>query len=288
MAWGPLIQLYVLNNLIDEGGQIFIEDGFTVLQNDGNDSMLRLSRAGSIHVANPFLTGSQIEINPYEQQSRFEAIREAESLRSSGIEPAAISPFETRDQFIERIWYLSDSLLLVLTRSLEFKIIYTQRLDYGRYDAAKYSHFAKKQKQAKQSLLVDEGVVLASLVPSLSNNFSQSIAINGGQIVTLGITGLSRFSHLSWDESLEAFKQISRGNWIQDFSRAVEIYTGQIKGFKDVPEEQELRQEQMKGQLKLFIRTVITDQLEKWNMEKEEASGSVENPYFSSAGGANE
>lgn len=31
----------------------------------------------------------------------------------------------------------------------------------------------------------------------------------------------------------------------------------------------------MKGQLKLFIRTVISDQLERWNEEGEEMSSSV-------------
>lgn len=40
----------------------------------------------------------------------------------------------------------------------------------------------------------------------------------------------------------------------------------------------------MKGELKLFIRTIIMDQLDKWNMEKEQDSGSIDNPYASSGG----
>jgi hypothetical protein len=34
---------------------------------------------------------------------------------------------------------------------------------------------------------------------------------------------------------------------------------GKVKGFKDVPEEQFMRQETMKAELKLLIRTIITD-----------------------------
>jgi len=30
---------------------------------------------------------------------------------------------------------------------------------------------------------------------------------------------------------------MTKGNWIQEFARAIDIYTGKIKGFKDVPEE---------------------------------------------------
>jgi len=52
---------------------------------------------------------------------------------------------------------------------------------------------------------------------------------------------LSRYEHLGWDESLEEFKLLTKGNWIQDFTRALEIFTGQIKGFKDVPEDHEVR-----------------------------------------------
>lgn len=160
---------------------------------------------------------------------------------------------------------------MVLTKSLEFKVVYTQRLDYGVYDHSKYDNEILmdevKEVKPQQTYLVDAGIVLASLLSSPADNFSQSISASTGQILALGMHGLSRFAHLSWDESLEAFRINSKGNWVQDFSRAIDIYTGKVKGFKDVPEEVELRQEQMKGQLKLFVRTIITDQLDIWNQE---------------------
>lgn len=182
----------------------------------------------------------------------------------------------------------------MLTKSLEFRILYTQKLDYGHYNAKTFTleSFTKKlhqdevQVKKQQGYLVDEGIIVSSLQASPSGDYSQSACAHSGQMVLLGFAGLTRYTHLGWDESLEAFKLISKGNWIQDFTRAIEIYTGQVKGFKDVPEDQEMRQQQMKGQLKLFIRTVITDQLERWNEERDALEDSQkqapgDNPYAS-------
>jgi len=69
-----------------------------------------------------------------------------------------------------------------------------------------------------------------------------------------------------------------KGNWIQEFVRAIDIYTGKVKGFRDVPEEQYMRQETMKAELKLLIRMIITDQLEKW-AELVQSTQASENPY---------
>ena len=99
-------------------------------------------------------------------------------------------------------------------------------------------------------------------------------------IIGLGTQGLFRFVHLRWDESLQLFKQYVKGNWIQEFVRAIDIYMGKVKGFKDVPEEQLLRQETMKAELKLLIRTIITDQLEKWA----ESDPAQENQYNANNG----
>ena len=59
--------------------------------------------------------------------------------------------------------------------------------------------------------------------------------------MALKIEGLYVFRHIRWDESLRLYKSMTRGNWIQEFARAVDIYTGKIKGFKDVSEDQTLR-----------------------------------------------
>lgn len=38
--------------------------------------------------------------------------------------------------FIEKIEFISDSVLLVLTKTLEFKLFYTQKFNFGQYQPA--------------------------------------------------------------------------------------------------------------------------------------------------------
>jgi len=82
--------------------------------------------------------------------------------------------------------------------------------------------------------------------------------------IALGLQGLFRYVHLDGDQSLHLYKKLVKGNWIQEFSRAIDIYTGKIKGFKDVPEDQYMREETLKGDLKIRIRNIITVELERW------------------------
>ena len=60
------------------------------------------------------------------------------------------------------------------------------------------------------------------------------------------------------------------------FSRAIDIYVGKIKGYAGVPEQMSMRQEVMKGELKVLITGIINEQLEKWTMERRRALGKLE------------
>ena len=64
---------------------------------------------------------SKYEVNPFLQESRFRAISNKQ-VNQMGKQK---SPFEMIELFIEKIEFLSDSVLLVLTKTLEFKIFYT-------------------------------------------------------------------------------------------------------------------------------------------------------------------
>jgi hypothetical protein len=48
------------------------------------------------------------------------------------------SAFERVDLCIERIFFISESILLVMTRDLEYKMFYTQKFKHGPYDAKTY------------------------------------------------------------------------------------------------------------------------------------------------------
>ena len=87
IGWGPLLQVYVLNDIMDPDAAFF-EDGHHVLIPDADRTQPNSKRAASNNLAD-------------------------------------MSPFELQKLFIEKVCYLSESVLLVLTRSFEFKLFYT-------------------------------------------------------------------------------------------------------------------------------------------------------------------
>jgi len=89
-------------------------------------------------------------INPYEQQEKFDAYNQQITMQRvgslagrSGSVAGNRSPFEVYDLYVERVFYLSESLILVLTRSLEFRLFYTQQFHHGLYDPKQVMFEAK-------------------------------------------------------------------------------------------------------------------------------------------------
>jgi len=68
-----------------------------------------------------------------------------------------------------------------------------------------------------------------------------------------------QMTHLGWLESIELYKIAVNGNWMQEIQRASDIYTGQVKGFKDVPEDEMLRKEMLRGELKMKLFEIVSE-----------------------------
>lgn len=75
------------------------------------------------------------------------------------------------------VTYLSDSVLLVLTRSLEIKLLYTRKFDYGLYNpdtwkpAAPTTESVKAEESKLEAAwrppsLIDEGLFVGNLAQS--------------------------------------------------------------------------------------------------------------------------
>jgi len=176
IAWGPLVQLYVLNNVMEEKQQIFIEDGFHVLEPLSPEDQ-GPTRTNSMAFSNENQRRSSMlkDINPYEQENRFQALRSS-IKHSEGFINQSLTPFEMDELFIERIFYLSDSVIMVLTRSLELRILYTQKMNYGVYNPKTFAIEAynkkleEEQKTETESKIsgcqVDCGISVTNLAES--------------------------------------------------------------------------------------------------------------------------
>ena len=123
-----------------------------------------------------------------------------------------------------------------------------------------------KQKYQLKFGQLDQGIIaenlqldqfLIRLPDELMDNYEQGIFLFDGSIYTLGDKGVHRFDHITWDQSLALFKDIVDGDWSKQFARAIDIYIGKIKGFKNVPEEEEIRLAMLKAELKIIVQNIV-------------------------------
>jgi hypothetical protein len=65
--------------------------------------------------------------------------------------------------------------------------------------------------------------------------------------------GLFVMNHLSWSQAVRMLQTLRKGNWIQVFARTLEIYMGTVKGFKGIVDDDHLRKQVMRGEMKEMI-----------------------------------
>jgi len=54
-------------------------------------------------------------------------------------------------------------------------------------------------------------------------------------------------------------KQDSEFGWADELIRARDIYCGSVKGFKDVPEGEEMRRQMLKGEIKMMLNCRVSE-----------------------------
>jgi hypothetical protein len=73
---------------------------------------------------------------------------------------------------------------------------------------------------------------------------------------------------MKWLENLLVVNQIAReGAWIEVFSRALNIYTGRLKGLRIEGETEQAKKEKMRTQLKTFIETLVSQTIAQFRTQ---------------------
>lgn len=93
--------------------------------------------------------------------------------------------------------------------------------------------------------------------------YSQTFKFSNGLALALSESKMFEFNHKSWNQSLLEYKNQQDCNWIKVFSRALDFYRGNIKGYEGVSEDQELRENILKAGLKLTIKDYISEAIDK-------------------------
>ena len=91
--------------------------------------------------------------------------------------------------------------------------------------------------------------------------------------------GFCSVQHMTWQEYVETSDQDMDSTWIDTFQKTIDIFKGEIKGFKGVIDDNELRQESMKAELKLLVTNLIDKLMVQWKVmaQKMEKSGRPSN-----------
>lgn len=112
VAWGPLVKLFILKDIMNETENNFLEDGYYVLQSEIKAEISTIEKVETSQ--NQEL---ELELDEYKKEEAKESERKRTQDEEEEEDKVDVSPFEIEDEFIECIYYLSDSTILVLTRA---------------------------------------------------------------------------------------------------------------------------------------------------------------------------
>ena len=116
-----------------------------------------------------------------------------------------------------------------------------------------YKEGEKEEAEVKQAELGEELTIEPINKSMFGLAYSQTFKYFNGMGVMMNESGISRFNHISWSQSLRDYKKEVDGNWINVFNRALSFYKGNLKGYAGIFDDEEMRESLMKAELKLLI-----------------------------------
>lgn len=82
---------------------------------------------------------------------------------------------------------------------------------------------------------------------------SQTVHCFQDMVVMLTDKGIYQLTHLTWQAYLGHLEQTMQASWIDIFEKAIEFFNGRVKGFKGVVDDNALRKEMIREDLKELI-----------------------------------
>jgi len=178
--------------------------------------------------------------------------------------------YESQYEIIGMYW-VSESVLCVVNNMKEVRVLYTGNFNSGRYpepglnikkqvtDKKLSEELEKPYKSTEE--FIPQVVKLGKDQTVLKNTYHQTIIRKGHQV--LGLTKIGPFEAklYTWNEFLE--EQRGKSKWINALSVSIEVYQGVLKGFANVPERKDLREETLKANMKEFLCDSLMQDLEK-------------------------
>jgi hypothetical protein len=174
---------------------------------------------------------------------------------------------------IEQIQFLSDSTIILTTSSAEVRVVHTHSFVQGSYDPLAIANpesrnnILQQIKNAQADLDSGIGKVPMLLRGDYTRTYAQSIKFFQGRLAFLTQKNVQNSTHMTWQDSIYEYKKQVHDDLIQVFSRAISIYKGKVKGYRGLLDHSFLRENILKGELKLLVKEIIQQVVEKTKLE---------------------
>ena len=191
--------------------------------------------------------------------------------------------FYCTDQEINQVYFMADSVLVILVNSEEIRVLYTEKFKPGSVSMLAPLRGAgedllatrdfKATVQATKGSELEAGQRVHDIKPGLVcyevergdgsmfehkvKNFNNTIVQFKKNVIFLGHNKITRGRLLSWREFIDKLKFTDNQDWLTVLKVALEIYNGEIKGFAMLPDAKERRQQYLKDYMKKLILTSI-------------------------------
>ena len=177
------------------------------------------------------------------------------------------------DLQIEVMHFISDSTILIVTHTADVRVVHTHSFleqslskQKDRLDDIPYLDQLLHTKADLESGITRIQILLRS---DFVRTFAQSIKFFAGKLAVLTQKNVQTCIHLTWQQSIYEFKRQVHDDLIQVFSRAISIYKGKVKGYRGLLDNSLLRENLLKAELKLLVKEIIQQVVEKTKQESD-------------------
>lgn len=160
-----------------------------------------------------------------------------------------------------------------MTATSEVKVVHTQQLSPN---SIFYQRDKAVDPQEVEAIMVAKAELVSGIrgIPLLlrsdyTQSYGQTVKFFQGKMVVLTQKNVQSCNHMTWQDSIHEFKRQVHDDLIQVFSRAISIYKGRVKGYKGLLDNGFLRENLLKGELKLLVKDIILQVIDKTKQESD-------------------
>lgn len=216
------------------------------------------------------------------------------------------------DKEINQIYFMADSVLVILVDQAEIRVLYTEKFKPGDVSQiaaqsqgdAIVSHDFKATVEGTKASELETGHLVRDIKPGVVTyhlerpdgstfenkvmNFNNTICQYKKNIIFIGASKIYRARLLSWREFIDKLKFTDNHDWLTVLKVALEIYNGEIKGFALLPDAKERRQSFLKDYMKKLILTSIQTVIFKFKTNYDGANSQSDSTHNDSDEAAEE